>query len=299
MWTPVQLHSLTVFSSCFDLCTLHLFPKVCFLLLTVFPTILSHWATKPKSNCCVHSQGCDGLQTSWGEKLVDFVVYPAQHCCRSKVATLCTWAIDSLLYGCLQSIGWIQHGGVRNWIDLVGQRSQFDPAHSNHLFFEIDSRDSMPKNAGSSKMSHIHRSSDFIRLRRLRRNLLHWDILQPQLRWAWLETHDALQGWVTRTRWCDPLQFSTFYNAKQSLQLYYRITTVQLHYTTQMSMLCLLLPCWASVLFDFESFLSGKKRMEETSLLTEGYDSSDAFVEVGLNGCIWEGLLFAFALGLL
>jgi hypothetical protein len=52
-------------------------------------------------------------------------------------------------------------------------------------------------------------------------------------------------------------------------------------------------------LFDFESFLSGKKRMEETSLLTEGYDSSDAFVEVGLNGCIWEGLLFAFALGLL
>lgn len=33
--------------------------------------------------------GCDGLQTSWGEKLVDFVVYPAQHCCRSKVATLC------------------------------------------------------------------------------------------------------------------------------------------------------------------------------------------------------------------
>ena len=155
------------------------------------------------------------------------------------------------------------------------------------------------KECGSSKMSHIHRSSDFIRLRRLRRNLLYWDILQPQLRWAWLETHDALQGWVTRTRWCDPLQFSTFYNAKQSLQLYYRITTVQLHYTTQMSMLCLLLPCWASVLFDFESFLSGKKRMEETSLLTEGYDSSDAFVEVGLNGCIWEGLLFAFALGLL
>lgn len=156
MWTPVQLHSLTVFSSCFDLYTLHLFPKVFFLLLTVFPTILSrailsHWATKPKSNCCVHSQGCDGLQTSWGEKLVDFVVYPAQHCCRSKVATLCTWAIDSLLYGCLQSIGWIQHGGVRNWIDLAGQRSQFDPAHSNHLFFEIDSRDSMPKNAVAAR----------------------------------------------------------------------------------------------------------------------------------------------------
>lgn len=64
-------------------------------------------------------------------------------------------------------------------------------------------------------------------------------------------------------------------------------------------MLCLWLPCRSSVLSDFELFLSGNKRMEEASLLTEGYYAGDVFVEMGRIGCIWGGLLFAFAFGLL
>eukprot|EP00435_Cladocopium_sp_Y103_P046734 s1155_g13.t1 len=33
--------------------------------------------------------GCDGVQTSWGEPLVDWIVHPAKQCCRSKPATIC------------------------------------------------------------------------------------------------------------------------------------------------------------------------------------------------------------------